>query len=201
MKINDPIAVIIAAVIGVFGIVMGVVIGAFLNPFASKLINQPTPTANPTLFPIENFPQQVFAYYGNAEGVGGAANVNLLYDGIHSYPSYHLDYNIPQGQTGYAGMAFQLDNGQNVTSYNAIEFTIQFSDTNIPIDFYVKDITGQSSSMRILSTSTDKMKLRYELDNFKGIDFNAFKEVGLNSDNTFSSGRHIVTISGISFVR
>jgi hypothetical protein len=197
MKITAPQAVIIGSIITV----IGVIIGSFLNPFFKNLLERPTPTPNPTSFPIENFPQEVFAYYGNAVGLGGAASINLLYDGISSYPRYLLDYNVPQGQTGYAGIAFQFADGQNVTKYSAIEFTIQFNEANVPIDFYVKDISNKGSRLHILSAGTDKMKLRYELDNFKEINFNALKEVGLNSDNTFSSGRHIVTIYGISFVR
>ncbi len=88
-------------------------------------------------------------------------------------PIYMLDYNVPEGQTGYAGMAFQFSEGQNVLGYKAIEFTIQFNDVNIPIDFYVKDISNKSGNIRILSTSTEKIKLRYDLGNFKDVNFNA----------------------------
>jgi hypothetical protein len=162
--------------------------------------SQHTPTPESTSLAIEQIPQKVFAYYGNAENLGGVATVNLAYDGKFPYPDYMLDYNVPEGPTGYAGMAFQFDEGQNVLGYKAIEFTIQFNDVNIPIDFYVKDISNKRGNIRVLSTSTDKIKLRYDLGNFKDVNFNALKEVGLNSDITFSTGRHVVTIYGISFV-
>ncbi len=131
--------------------------------------SQRTPTPVSNSLAIEQIPQRVFAYYGNAENLGGFATVNLAYDGMAPYPSYILDYNVPEGQTGYAGMAFQFDEGQNVLGYKAIEFTIQFNDVNIPIDFYVKDISNKGGNIRILSTSTEKMKLRYDLGNFKDV--------------------------------
>ncbi len=189
---------IIVAIIGLIGIVAT----AILDPLGQKWINQPTPTSTSTFYPIENFPQQDFPYFGDETSTGksGVAALYVLYDGSNQFPRYLLDYNVPQEPSGYAGLSFQFTNGQNVANYNAIEFTIQFSDTNIPIDFYAKDITGQSSSIRILSSSTDKMNIRYALDDFSGIDFNALKEVGFNSDNTFSTGRHTITVSDIRFV-
>ncbi len=186
--------------VAVIGLVGTCVAAFFAIPAFQTWVGSLFSPSNPKSLAVEEIPQRVFAYYGNAVNLGGVSTVNLAYDGSSPYPSYMLDYNVPAGQTGYAGMAFQFNNGQNMTRYNAVEFTIQFNEINVPIDFYVKDISNEDGYIRILSTSTDKMKLRYELGNFKQVNFNALKEVGFNSDNSFSSGRHIVTISGIRFV-
>jgi len=186
-------------IIAIIGLIGGILI-AILTPLVTKWVNQPTPTGAPTSYSIENFPQQDFAYSGAEINKGGMAVLYLIYNGSGQYPNYLLDYNIPEGQPGYAGLAFQFTSGQNVAGYDAIEFTVQFSDFNIPIDFYVKDISGQDSSIRITSSSTDKMNIRYALTNFSGVNFNALREIGFNSDNTFSTGRHTINVSNIRFV-
>jgi hypothetical protein len=183
-------------IIAIIGLIGGLLI-AILPPFVAKLASTP---AMPKGLSMEKIEQQVFAYYGEAENVGGFAKFDLAYDGVRERPSYVLNYNIPGDQAGYAGLAFQFKKSLNAESYQAIEFEIQFDAANVPIDFYLKDANKNGTRMRILSTGTDPIKMRYELSNFREIEFNALKEIGFNSDNTFSTGRHIVTIRAIQFV-
>ncbi len=183
-------------IIAIIGLIGGLLI-AILPPFVAKLAAAPTETKGLAMEQIE---QKIFAYYGEAENVGGFAKIDLAYDGVHEKPSYILNYNIPGDKTGYAGVAFQFKKSLDVESYRAIEFEIRFDAANVPIDFYVKDANKNGATMRILSTGTDPLRMRYELTNFKGIEFNALKEVGFNADNTFSTGAHIVTIRSMQFV-
>ncbi len=162
---------------------------------------QPTSTPEATSLAIEQIPQRVFSYYGNSENLGGFAKLDLILDGVGIKPYYFLNYTIPSDQDGYAGMVFQLDKGQDITDYSAIAFNIQFSEGNIPIDFYVKDISGNGDYVRVMSKGIEETTFRYDLNDFKNVDFNALKEVGFNSDKDFISGQHTVTISSVIFVR
>ena len=159
-----------------------------------------TPT-NPKSLAIEQISQRVFPYYGEAENVGGFAKIELLYDGVDEKPSYELKYNIPANQPGYVGVAFQFENGLNVSSYKTIVFKIQFDEVGNSVDFYLKDIGGKKSSIRIVSKDTNELTLRYELSNFPEVNPNALLEIGLNVQDVFSSGQHTVTIRQIRFER
>lgn len=159
-----------------------------------------TPT-NPKSLAIEQISQRVFPYYGEAENVGGFAKIELLFDGVDEKPSYEFKYTLPANQPGYAGIAFQFENGLNVSSYKTIVFKIQFDDVGNSVDFYLKDIGGKKSSIRIVSKDTNELTLRYELSNFPEVNSNALLEIGLNVQDVFSSGQHTVTIRQIRFER
>jgi len=148
---------------------------------------------------IEQIPQKVFPYYGEVENVGGFAKIELLFDGVDEKPSYELKYTIPANQPGYAGIAFQFENGLNVSSYKTVVFKIHFDDPGNSIDFYLKDIGGKKSSIRIVGKDTNELTLRYELSDFQNVNTNALMEIGLNAQDVFSSGQHTVTIRQISF--
>lgn len=159
-----------------------------------------TPT-NPKSLAVEQISQRVFPYYGEAENVGGFAKIELLFDGVDEKPSYEFKYTLPANQPGYAGIAFQFENGLNVSSYRTIVFKIQFDDVGNSVDFYLKDIGGKKSSIRIVSKDTNELTLRYELSNFPEVNSNALLEIGLNVQDVFSSGQHTVTIRQIRFER
>ena len=110
-----------------------------------------------------------------------------------------MKYTIPENQTGYAGVAFQFKNGLNVSSYKTIVFKIRFDDVGNSVDFYLKDIGGKKSSIRIVSNDTNELTLRYELSNFPEVNSNALLEIGLNIQDVFSTGQDTVTIRQISF--
>ncbi len=162
---------------------------------------QSTPFPEAASLAIEQIPQRVFSYYGNSENLGGFAKLDIIFDGSGINPHYLLNYTIPSDQEGYAGIAFQFDKGQDVTDYSAIAFNIQFSEGNIPIDFYVKDIGGNGDYVRVVSKGTEATPFRFDLNIFKNVDFNALKDVGFNSDRDFVSGQHIITIFGVSFLK
>ena len=211
-----------SAIIGVMGVIIGGVLGylgtqasaqaqietAKINIYGPIYATQTAEAkiASPVLMTpgadslsIEQIEQRVFAYDGSAEDLGGWANYDTFFDGVDGKPHYELNYDIPGDETGYAGLAFQFERGVNVSMYKAIALTLEFEGVNNPIDLYVKDISGNGKSVRIVSNSTDGMPLRYEFSNFGDVDFNALKEIGINVDNSFTSGSHSVTIYSIYF--
>src|SRR5262245_5449613 len=141
MKITGPQATIYAAVIaGLF-----LAIGAFLNPLAAKIINQPGPTPSPGSLALEQIPQQIFAFAGNNISDGGTSQFWLMYD--HATPIYRLDFSLPSDKNGYAGLAFQFIEAQNLSAYHGIELTIIFGRSNDEIDLYIKDISNAESNI------------------------------------------------------
>jgi hypothetical protein len=196
-----------AARITTKGVILGALIGAIATVITGLLAFPPFQEwvrswgsdRKVQALAIEEIPQRVFAYDGSAENLGGWANYNTIFDGFDGKPYYELAYSIPEDQTSYGGLAFQFETGKNLSAYKVIVFTLQFDDVNNPIEFYAKDISGKGGRVRIVSNSTNNMPLRYEFTNFGDVNFNALKEVGINVDNTFSSGGHVVTIHSIRF--
>ena len=196
MKLSGPQATIFAAIIAVIGIA----IGAFLNPLAEKIINQPTPTPSLPSLAIERIPQQIFAFAGNNNPNGGSGAFWLIYDDAQT-PIYRLDFSLPADKSGYAGLAFQFTEGQNLSTYHAIELTMIFGQSNDEIDLYIKDISNASGQVHIAASSTNEMFLRYEFANFNNVNFNAVKEIVLFSETKFVTGDHQVRIKNIRFVK
>jgi hypothetical protein len=185
--------------IAIIGLVGGLLI-AILSPYATKWANRPEPTPNPLSLSIEQLPVVVFVYDGRDENLGGWSSLSISY--LNSMPNYHFSYSIPTYQTGYAGMAFRFSGGQNLSNYKRIEFTFQFDDmeTEHVIDFYLTDISGQKSHVRMTEIGSSEKKESELLSNFAGINLNAIKEITFNTDNTFVAGDHQVTVSDIRFV-
>ncbi len=149
---------------------------------------------------IEQIPQRVFPYYGEAENVGGFAKIEMIFDGIDEKPSYELNYNIPGDQKGYAGMAFQFVEGSNLSKYNAVECTVVFNQLSDVVDLYFKDIASNFNTVRVSNNGANEMMLRYEFTNFPKINFNAVKEFGIVVSTDFSSGNHRVRIKNVRFI-
>ena len=186
-------------IVAIISLVGNLILGYWQFVRKPSNANQPTSTPNPTSLAIEQIPQKVFPYYGEVENIGGFAKIELLFDGVDEKPSYELKYTIPANQPGYAGIAFQFERGLNVSSYKTVVFRIQFDDTGNSIDFYLKDIGGKKSSIRIVGRDTNELTLRYELSDFQEVNTNALLEIGLNAQDVFSSGQHTLTIHQISF--
>jgi hypothetical protein len=197
MKLTGPQATILAALIAV----LGIVVGAFLKPFATKLINQPEPTPNSAFQAIEELPVSVFVYDGSGEKLGGWAGLGISY--LNSTPNYQFSYYVPKDQTGYAGIAFRFSEGENLSKYQHVEFTIQFDDKESEhvIDFYLTDISGQKDYVRVTEIGSDKKSESQLLSKFANVNLNAIKEIKFNTGNTFVTGDHHTTISGIRFVQ
>lgn len=162
--------------------------------------NQPTPTPASNALAIEQLPMTLFVYDGRGENLGGWSDLKLSF--LNSMPNYKFDYSIPSDQTGYAGMAFRFSEGQNVSKYQRIEFTIQFDgkESQHVMDFYLTDISGQKSPVRITEIGSNEKKESELLSNFVNTNLNAIKEMVFNVDNTFVTGDHQVTVSNIHFV-
>jgi hypothetical protein len=196
MKLSGPLATVIAAGL----VLVSGVVGAFLNPFASKLINPPEKTPDSASLAIEQLPATVFIYDGRDQNLGGWTSLSISY--VDSAPNYQFNYFVPADQAGYAGMAFRFSEGQNLSKYKRVEFTLHFDgkEPEHVIDIYMTDIGGQKSYIRVTEIGDSQKKEGELLSNFAGVNLNAIKEITFNTDNTFVSGNHQVTISDINFV-
>jgi hypothetical protein len=195
LELNGPRATILAAIIAVIGIA----IGAFLNPLAEKVVNKPTPTQDSTVLKIEQLPLTIFTYDGREKNIGGWSNLGISY--LDKIPYYGFSYSVPADQTGYAGIAFRFIDGQNISEYQRIEFTIKFDDkeSEHSIDLYLADISYQKSHIRITVIGSEERKESHLLSNFSGVNMNAIQEITFNIDNSIAAGAHSITISNIRF--
>jgi len=188
------------ALIGLIGVVIGAVIMAVIGPLVQKQLNQPDSVTPSTALFIEQFPQLIFAFSGSDEGLGGNAFFRLVYDD-NEKPVYKLIYDLPLDQSGYGGVAFQFDKGQNVSEFQSIDFTIQFNKKNDVIDLYLVDISDARAHVRVINTGIKERNLSIPLSNFNDIDLKAIKEISFNSDTSFVTGYHETLISNIRFIR
>ncbi|MBI5294312.1 MAG: hypothetical protein HY869_02470 [Chloroflexi bacterium] len=148
---------------------------------------------------IEQMSPRVFAYYGEADNLGGFARLELIFDAGAERPSYELSYNLPGDQHGYTGMAFQFKEGSNLSRYGAVECIVIFSELSDVVDLYFKDIAGNFNTIRVSNNGVGEMRLRYEFTNFPAINFNAVKEFGIVVSTDFSTGSHKVQIKDVRF--
>lgn len=196
MKLNGPIAVIIAALIGLAGIV----IGSFLNPYMENLLDKPTPVPAPASLSIEQIPQQVFAFAGNGSPDGGWSAFWLYYED-EGIPVYKLEYYLPEEGNGYAGLAFEFMEGENLSMYSAVECILLFSQPGEMADLYFKDIAGHFNTIRASNNDSNELALRYEFTNYPEVNFNALYEFGLVVSTDFIRGSHQVRVKDIRFVK
>lgn len=189
-------ATIIVAIIGLLGIVLT----AIVNPLGQEWLNSSAKSDTPESLAIEQLPLSVFVYDGRGENLGGWSWLSISFE--NGMPNYHFNYSIPGDQTGYAGMAFRFAGGQNLSKYQRIEFTVEFdkNETEHVIDFYLRDISGEKSFIRLTEIGGSAKKESELLSNFSGVNLNAISEITFNIDNTFITGDHQLIVSGIRFV-
>lgn len=183
--------------IAIIGLVGGVLI-AVLTPFAVKWANRPEPVQEAVSLAIEQIPQQVFSYADTSSG--GWSALWLISEHVDA-KTYRFDYWLPEGKSGYAGLAFQFLEGSNLAGYSAVECTVTFSQSPDTIDLYFKDIADNFNTIRVTGNNTNEMNLRYVFTNFPGINFNAVKEFGVVVNADFSTGGHQVFIENVRFVK
>lgn len=185
--------------IAIIGLIGGLLI-AILTPVVTNWVNRPEPAPDSTILTIEALPVSVFAYDGRAENLGGWTNLGLSY--IDSAPTYNFDFSIPSDQAGYAGLSFRFNDGQNLSTYQRIEFKIKFDEDEPEhmLDFYLTDISGKKNHIRMTELGSDEKKESELLSNFAGVNLNAIREITFNMDDSFVTGGHKVNISGIHFV-
>lgn len=152
----------------------------------------------PQVLSIEQIPQQVFGYADTNSGSWGA--FWLVLDGKNA-TAYRFDYWLPSDNSGYAGLAFQFLEGENLSTYRAVECVIIFSQTPDEVDLYFKDIANNFDTIRVASNNANEMILRYEFTNYPTINFNAVKEFGIVVNTDFSTGGHQIRIKNIRFVK
>lgn len=196
MELTGPRATIFAALIAVGGIA----IGAFLEPLADKWINEPASDSNPNALAVEQIPQQVFAFAGINNPDGGWSAFWLFYED-EGVPVYKLEYWLPDDMNGYAGLAFEFNEGANLSAYEAVECMLIFRDPGDVVDLYFKDIAGHFNTVRVANNNTGEIAVRYEFGNYPDVNFNAVNEFGVVVSTDFITGAHHVRIRDIRFVK
>jgi hypothetical protein len=162
----------------------------------NALTATPVPVLNTGILSIEKqFPIKVFSYDGSEKSVGGFAE--LTPTDMNGSPIYIFHYSIPNSGIGYAGVAFRFSGGQDISYYKEIEFSLQFSKNDEPIDVYLADTKGNKKSFRIISTDANVVKKSFLLSNFTGVDLSTLKEVTLNAEEIFVRGDHKIIIHEI----
>jgi len=192
--LTGPIATILAALIAVIGIV----IGAFLNPLANKIINRSTPTPSSESLKIEQIPQQIFSY---SETGPEGWDVFWLIREDQGRTIYKFEYNLPSGESGFAGLAFNFTSGIDLSAYDAIELVIMFDQSLEEVDFYFKDIAKDLNTIRIANKGSNEMALHYKFVDFPNINFHAIQEIGVIVNADFMTGEHRVYLKDITFVK
>jgi hypothetical protein len=193
--------IIVAVISSATTFLVGIITAFFAFPPFQEWVRNWGDDQKAEILEIEQIPQRVFAYYGEAENSGGFGRLDLTYDGVVEKPSYELGYNLPVDMKGYAGLAFQFDEGSNLTRYKAVECTVIFNQTNDIMDLYFKDIAGSFNTIRVSNNGADEMKLRYEFANFPDINFNAVKEFGIVVSTDFTTSSHKVRIQDVNFIK
>jgi hypothetical protein len=200
-NLTEPKAILIAALIAI----LGIVVGAFLNPLASKWINQPEPTLNPTSLAIEQIPLKLYTYQGDTDttcSCVGVAHMEFRYD-ANLLPGYTLNYVFPDNNSnyGYAGLVFKFENAQNFSNYSAVEFSIVFSDPNDQANVDITDISGLKVPYHIVDNGAHENKVVIPFSNYKGTEFNAVSSIGFSANTGFSLGKHKFTVNNIRFIK
>jgi len=182
-----------SAKIGIYGPI-------YATQTAEAMVSQHTASLESESLAVEQIPLDVFAYAGNDNPDGGKGTFVLIND-QNSKPTYKLDYFLPNDKPGFAGLAFNFHEGINLSTNNAIECMITFSQTNGEIDLYMKDIGNNYNAIRVANSGSNEMIVRYEFKNFPNINVNAVKEIGIVAKTDFTTGSFQVVIKNIRFVR
>ena len=194
-------AQIIAALIGALATVITALIIALFTPFVEQwAINRSEKKEDSLgILASEAIPQKVFSYAGNNNPDAGWSTLWLIFD-TEEKPIYKFEYSLPESEYGYAGLAFQFDEPQNLDAYSGVEFTVKFYEADGRVDFFIKDNADQNAQMQVAAKGTSEAVVQYKFSNFPGIEFSAIKEIGLNVDTTVITGNYHVEIKDIHFV-
>jgi hypothetical protein len=189
-----------AIVVAVISLVGNLVLGYWQFILKPSEVDQAETTQKSTSLAIEKISLDIFAYGGNGNPDGGYGTFVLVND-REKVPNYRLDYSLPEDGRGYAGLAFNFQEGVNVSAFNAIECVIMFKKPDDQIDLYIKDVATNFNTIRVVNNGANEMVLRYEFKNFPKINFNAVKEIGLVASTEFSTATRQVTIKNVRFTK
>ena len=121
--------------------------------------------------------------------------------------SYTLDYDIPLGSKGYAGIALWFANPQDFTDYDYVELRIKFADENGRCRFILKDSFGGYGDVvlgdgKVITASSDEQVVRIEIAKyFSHIALNSAREIDLDANGYFFDGVNTFTISRIRLIK
>jgi len=172
-----------------------------MSPSVAPSVGPLATERNLSSMAIEQFPVTIFVYDGRDKNLGGWSGLQISY--LESIPRYQFSYTVlDTEQDGYAGMALQFTDGQNLSNYGQVEFTVRFDDAEAEhiINFSVSDISAQKTFIRVTVRGSGEQTESFLLTDFSNLNKNAVKEVTFSVDHSIVTGNHHVTISNIRFL-
>ncbi len=170
---------------------------------------------NDDILSIESLPSYVIAYGGedNLDDTSeGTAILTIIY-GEDMGTGYIVDYYLPDASDGYAGLAYKFLEPQDFSDYKFVEIKIDFGDERAGCDFYMKDISNKSDSVRLSNTIQSNTEMNVDIfgttqlvtiplsSSFDNINLSVIHDIGCNTYTSISTGNHTFIISGIKFLK
>ena len=189
-----------STVIEVFGKIIvpliTALIGAGMTYFVTTYEKAPPPQ---TEVAIESIPMHVFAFAGNNNPDGGWSAFDVYYK-ENKEIIYNFLYSLPtDGQSGYAGLAFNFDHSVDLSEFESLSFLLIIPPTE-EVDLVIKDISGVEQRYRLRGGLTET-QMNIALSNFKGVNLKAVQEVVFFADTGFITGDHSLSVTDIYFKR
>ncbi len=156
---------------------------------------------------------RVFAYSGgDTNDTQGIGRISVVYDDKRNR-SYKLDYSLPDKGSSYSGIAFQFDNTVNLTAYESVEITIEFSEgadcdfkieddnNNIdPVYFRIGGGIRPGTGMTIAEQENKQRVIKIPIKgNLDKVNLTRVTEISLVVSSNFNTGKHSFTVSNIRF--
>ena len=176
-----------------------------------------TPTPNSNFIRIEDIPNDLYSYNGDADSKvkNGSGRLVVSYR-QNTVPSYRFDYTIPtipQGDFGFAGFVFLLSDTFNFEEYDYIECTITYMDNNSKAQIGLKDVSGNTDYIRLVDgfvggkeinafgdEKTRTVQIPIEA-NFESVNKKLVKEITFSVNAIFTKETHTFVIQNIRLIR
>jgi hypothetical protein len=160
-------------------------------------------------YPIEQGSVTASVWEGThaAPPVGGTGKLSVTSDtseGMYR-TSYKFAYDIPSDGEAWAGATLAFPQPMNFADYNSLEFTIVFGCPDARLRLYVQDAYGKRNSVilgdgSIIKATTQPQTVTLPLKTlFPDVARSSIKLIDLDTNNSFTTGSHYLTISDIHF--
>jgi hypothetical protein len=158
----------------------------------------------PVSLPIEKIPYTVYSFEGDDVPACcvGRAYLEFTND-TDLQPRYGLNYILPENDTreGYAGISFVFDKTQDLSGYQAIEFTIVFEEGLDQADISIEDITLEDVQYHITGNPGQRNFVVVPLMNFNGVELQAVRSIEFEVHSGYTSGNHWFDVRDIRLTR
>lgn len=149
---------------------------------------------------IESNQMHIFAFAGNNNPDGGWSAFDIYYKEDNEI-IYNFLYSLPKdGQSGYAGLAFNFDHSVDLSAFESLSFLLMISPSE-EVDLVIKDIAGHEQRYRLKGSLQSETEMNIALSNFKNVNLKAVQEVVFFADTGFITGDHSLSVKDIYLSR